>query len=211
MVKAMTVARTKRPHQRSASTAWTIYTNTWNERDHNSCFCNVILMPERSWKPPVPQLSLVFRLYNRTGSNLLDQFYESYLQHVFNITFPHHVGGPDMKGQRRFRRTCDGAAAVSLDDFMKMMPSRVETQMRWDWDLIPAMWILWFATQVNLGVSLSTNRMLQASAAEERNESSIGAATAKIYDILWNGEYLRQDGAKVLIPGDVTKILQAVG
>jgi len=38
--------------------------------------------------------------------------------------------------------------------------------------------------------------MLQASAAEERNESSIGAATAKIYDTLWNGEYLRKDGAK---------------
>ena len=78
--------------------------------------------------------------------------------------------------------------------------------MRWNWDLVPATWSLWFATQVNLGVSLSMQRVMRAGAAEERNDKGIGAAAAKIYDLLWNGEYLRSHGVKVPIRGDVTNI-----
>ena len=110
-------------------------------------------------------------LHLRTGSNLLDQFYGSYLPRAINLTFPHYVGGPDLVGKPRFRRTYDGAAALNLDACMKMLPSRVETQFRRDWDLVPATWSLWFATQVNLGVSLSMTRVMCAGSAEERNET----------------------------------------
>ena len=147
----------------------------------------------------------------RTGSKLLDQFYGSYIPRVFNLTLPWYVGGPDLVGRPRFRRASNDAPAVSLDAFTKMLPSRVESQMRWDWDLVPATWSLWFATKVNLGVSLSMQRVLRAGEAEERNEKGIGAAAAKIYDLLWKGSYIRADGAKVPINGDVSKILSAVG
>ena len=52
---------------------------------------------------------------------------------------------------------------------------------------------------------------IRAGEAEERNEKGIGAATAKIYDLLWNGHYIRSDGRKMEIRGDVSKILSAVG
>ena len=66
--------------------------------------------------------------------------------------------------------------------------------------------------QVNLGASLSMRRSLRrAGEAEERDEKSIGHASAKIYDLLWNGEYMRPDGSRAQINGDTSKILQAVG
>ena len=120
----------------------------------------------------------------RTGSNLLDQFQGEYIPRVFNLTLPWHVGGPDLVGRPRFRRSSKDAPALTLDAFTQMLPSRVESQIRWDWDLVPATWSLWFATKVNLGVSLSINRVLKAGEAEERNENAIGAATAKLYDLL---------------------------
>ena len=46
---------------------------------------------------------------------------------------------------------------------------------------------------------------------EGRNEKAIGMDTSKIYDLLWNGEYIRHDGKKVAINGDVSMILSAVG
>ena len=136
---------------------------------------------------------------------LLDQFNGSYIPRVFHLTLPWYVGGPDLVGRPRFRRSSDDAPVLTLDAFTQMLPSRVESQMRWDWDLVPATWSLWFATKVNLGVSLSMRRVMRAGEAEERNEKGIGAATAKIYDLLWNGHYIRSDGADIEVCGDVSK------
>ena len=130
----------------------------------------------------------------KTGSALLDQFYGYYIPRVFNVTIPWFVGGPDLYNRQRFRRSSRDAPALSLGSFTRMIPKRVETQTRWDVEIVPAIWSLYFATQVNLGVSLSMRRLIRAGEAEERNEKAIGMDTAKIYDLLWNGEYKRQDG-----------------
>ena len=53
--------------------------------------------------------------------------------------------------------------------------------------------------------------MLRAGEAEERDEQSIGRAAAKIYDILWDGEYTRVDGRRVPVHGDTSKLLEAHG
>ena len=127
----------------------------------------------------------------RTGSNLIDQFQGHYVPRVFNMTLPWLVGGPDIRGRERFRRCADNAPAVTLDMFTQMLPRRVEAQIRWDWDLVPAVWSLAFSTKVNTGATLSIKRILRPGAMEEgdhTDEKSIGEAAAQIYRVLWAGD-----------------------
>jgi hypothetical protein len=147
----------------------------------------------------------------RTGSKLVDQFQGSYIPRVFNLTFPWLVGGPDLRGREKYRRLSDDAPEVTLDAFTRMLPRRVETQIRWDWDLLPAVWSLSFASKVNLGTSLAIRRVLRAGETEELREREIGEAAAKIYKLLWEGEYVRADGVRQKIQGDTAKILDAIG
>ena len=147
----------------------------------------------------------------KTGSKLVDQFQGSYIPRVFNMTLPWFVGGPDLKGRERFRRISDDAPEVSLNTFTRMLPRRVEAQIRWDWDLIPSVWSLNFATMVNTGASLSIQRTLQRGHGEESQEKAIGEAAANIYKLLWDGEYRRADGSRQPIHGDTAKIMDAIG
>ena len=111
-------------------------------------------------------LSTISTVQLQTGSNLIDQFHTSYIPRVFNMSLPWCVGGPDFPRQKNWRRRCDDtidAPAVSLDMYTEMMSSRVEANIRWDWDLNPALWSLSFASKVNLGVSMSIKRCLRRS------------------------------------------------
>ena len=99
----------------------------------------------------------------RTGSTLIDQFNTSYIPRVFSLTLPWCVGGPDFPNQPRYRRVFEDAPAVSLDTFTAMIPARCEYQMRADWDIVPGIWSLAFATKVNLGAAMSLQRALRRS------------------------------------------------
>ena len=70
-----------------------------------------------------------------------------------------------------------------------MIPARCEYQLRADWDLNPGLWSLSFATKVNLGVSMSIQRALRHGGEGEDVSHNIGASTARIYKLLWDGEY----------------------
>ena len=147
-----------------------------------------------------------------TGSKWEDQFCGSYIPRVFNLTIPWYVGGPDLKDKARFRRSSSDTPPLTLTDFTKMIPQRVESQLRWDWDLVPAIWSLWFASAVNMSKSLSMMRaMTRAAEVEEPNEKAIGAVAAKIHEFLHSGVYMRSDGVKFPIRGDITKLPLAIG
>ena len=151
-------------------------------------------------------LSSISELSIRTGSKLLDQFQTNYIPRVFNMTLPWCVGGPDFPGQPRTRRKFDDAPTLSLDAFTSMMAARVEAQIRWDWDLNPGLWSLSFASKVNLGVSMSLQRsMRRAEEAPGHTDAAIGKAAARIYELLWEGEY-EEGGRRRAIRGDVSKI-----
>ena len=85
----------------------------------------------------------------KTGSNLIDQFKTDYLPRVFNVTLPYAVGGPDFRKQERFRRKFEDSRPVFLPDYDNMMPHRCEAQIRLDWDFLPGVRSLAFATKVN--------------------------------------------------------------
>ena len=121
------------------------------------------------------------------------------------------VGGPDLRGRERFRRHSEDAPALSLEAFTRMLPRRVEAQIRWDWDLVPSVWSLNFATQVNTGASLSIQRTLRAGAGEETQEREIAQAAASVYRLLWEGEYVRKDGKRQRVQGDAANIVDAIG
>ena len=96
--------------------------------------------------------------------------------------------------------------------FTEMMANRVEANIRWDWDLNPALWSLSFASKVNLGVSMSIKRCLRRSyESEQANERNIGEATARIFQLLRNGDYLDGAGRRCKVSGDVSKITQIIG
>ena len=147
----------------------------------------------------------------RTWSILVDQLQGSYIPRVFNLTLPWFVGGPDLRGRERFRRRSEDAPALSLDAFTRMLPRRVEAQIRWDWDLVPSVWSLNFATQVNTGASLSIQRTLRAGGGEATQEREIAEAAANVYRLLWEAEYVRKDGKRQRVQGDTAKIVDAIG
>jgi len=120
----------------------------------------------------------------RTGSNLIDQFQGSYIPRVHNLTLPRYVGGPDLYGRPRWRRQFKEAPPVHLNSYTSMMAQRVEAQIRWDWDLLPSIWSLCFATQVNLGISLAIRKALQRGSEADESHQHIGHAAAKICIIM---------------------------
>ena len=97
----------------------------------------------------------------QTGSTLREQFESSYVARVFQLSLPWCVGGPDLPGRKRWRRVYEDAPTLSLDAFTAMMAERVESNIRWDWDLNPGLWSLAFASKVNLGVAMSIQRCLR--------------------------------------------------
>ena len=157
-------------------------------------------------------LSTISEIQLQTGSDLIDQFHTSYVPRVFNMSLPWCVGGPDFPRQKRWRRCFHDAPEVTLDMFTEMMANRVEANIRWDWDLNPALWSLSFASKVNLGVSMSIKRCLRRSDESEQTSAiNIGAATARIFQLLRNGDYLDGAGRRCKVSGDVSKITQIIG
>ena len=146
-----------------------------------------------------------------TGSNLIEQFKSSYIPRVFCMTFPHCVGGPDFPQQPRDRRRFDDAPAVSLHTFTAMIAARCEYQFRADWDLNPGLLSLSFATKVNQGMSMSIQRALRQGAHSIEDDLKAGEAAARIYTLLWKGEYFDVAGRRHQIAGDITKIPYAIG
>ena len=127
------------------------------------------------------------------------------------MTSPHCVGGPDFPQQPEDRRRFDDAPAVSLHTFTEMMAARCEYQFRADWDLNPGLLSLSFATKVNQGMSMSIQRALRRGAHSIEEDLKAGEAAARIYTLLWKGEYLDVAGRRHQIAGDITKIPYAIG
>lgn len=148
----------------------------------------------------------------QTSSSLMNQFQSSYIPRVFNLSLPWCVGGPDFPHQKRWRRCYEDAPAVSLDMFTEMMSTRVEANIRWDWDMNPALWSLSFASKVNQGAAMSIKRCLRRSTdVETQGDKNIGQATARILLLLEHGSYIDNVGRVCKVRGDVSKITQMIG
>ena len=52
-----------------------------------------------------------------------------------------------------------------------MTVARVESQFRWDWDLVPGAWSLNFASEVNTSMTLSINRAMKRGGADEMTDN----------------------------------------
>jgi len=148
-----------------------------------------------------------------TSSSLLGQFKSEYPARVFHTSLPWCAGGPDFGKNRNPRRAKDEDAPVlSVAAYTNLTASRVEYNIRSDWDLLPAMWSLNFASKVNTMVSLSIQRCLQrgAGALDRLSDREISLATERIYEMLWKGE-CDFGGQRVKINGDMNKLSFAVG
>ncbi len=141
-------------------------------------------------------LSQFSTLSLQTGSNLMSQSESSYIPRVFCTTLPWCVGGPDFKGSS-WRRVGE-ATIVSLDAYTAMMASRCEYQIRADWDFNPGLFSQAFASKVNLGQSMSIQRALRRGAHGPEADPEIGAATVRIYKLLWEGEYTNAAGQRTI-------------
>ena len=70
------------------------------------------------------------------------------------------MGGPDFRGTARRRRCFDDSPMLELCAYTTMMARRVEAQVRWDWDLLPGLQSLSFASRVNQSVGISLSKSL---------------------------------------------------
>ena len=148
-----------------------------------------------------------------TSSTLLGQFKPDYPARVFHASLPWQAGGPDFYKDKNPRRRADEAAPdMPLDTFTCMNASRVEYNIRADWDLLPALWSLNFSSQVNTMLGMSIRRCLSRGAASEAHitDRSISLATARIYKMLWEGE-CEINGQRSRIKGDLNKLPHAIG
>ena len=150
-----------------------------------------------------------------TGSSLLQQFTSDYPACVFHTSLPWCTGGPDFDardGHNPRREKDPDAPHLRLPSFTSMLASRVEYNIRSDWDLLPGIWSLNFASQVNTMVSMSIKRCLRrgAAAVDGLSDTQISLATARIYEILWKGE-CEMHGTRSRINGDMSKLPFAVG
>jgi len=91
------------------------------------------------------------------------------------------------------------------------MASRVEYQIRADWDFQPGLFSLAFASRVNLGQPMAIKRALRRGAGEEETDESIGQAAIRIYNLLHTGEYEDALGRRVPVRGDILKITKIIG
>ena len=151
----------------------------------------------------------------QTGSDLLAQFNTEYIPKVFNLTLPRQVGGPDFpgSGQQRWRRRFDDAPQLTLSCYTSMLAKRVEAQVRWDWDLVPGLHTLSFASKVNQSVGIGLARGLKRleDANEEASDTHIGLAMKRLYELLYTGEYLDDLGKRRQIKGDISKLHKVLG
>ena len=97
-----------------------------------------------------------------TSSTLMDQFKPEYPARVFHASLPWCAGGPDFGKNRNPRRAKDeDAPALPIEEYTNMIASRVEYNIRSEWDLLPGMCTLNLASKVNTTVSLSLQRCLR--------------------------------------------------
>ena len=69
-----------------------------------------------------------------------------------------------------------------------------------------------FATDVNRKVSMSINRALQKGSVDDScSAQQLGVATARIYKLLWEGQYLDSKGKRVDLKGDISQISEIIG
>ena len=95
-----------------------------------------------------------------------------------------------------------------------MCARRVEAQTRWDWDLNPGLWSLAFASKVNASLSMAYNKCLQRLKYldEDDQKLGVGEAAARIYKLLWEGEYWDDaKGRRVQIKGQVSQLMKVIG
>ena len=177
----------------------------------------------------------------QTGSTMLSQHHPQYLGFANPFTLPVAVGGYDMSGKKRWRRPINSVleeerdatntsrqplhletslfrsqlqvepAKVKLYDVTRGMPRRIEGQYRRHWAFVPTLWNLYFREQVNLGVGLSAGTKMLASAPQEDIEQDAAMAAAELYKHLQSGHYRTQNGKRMKIDGDMTKLRFAEG
>ena len=150
-----------------------------------------------------PYASLTVHQYGQRIDTWFVQLREQYVEHVF---------APGELGATLDAATGEIRKALSVESYTNMTASRVEYNIRSDWDLLPGMWTLNFASQVNTMVSLSLQRCLQRGAGmqDRITDRDISLATERIYNMLWQGE-CEINGQRVQINGDLSKLPHAVG
>ena len=102
---------------------------------------------------------------------------------------------------------------MDLSTYVAMLGKRVEAQVRWDWDLSPGLHSLDFASKVNTSLGIGYRKGMQKleEASQTPDDSRIGLAMKKLYDLLQTGEYLDDHNARRPIKGDVTKLHKVIG
>ena len=146
----------------------------------------------------------------KTGSDLIDQWKSEYLCSAMPFALALPVGGYDVRGQGRWRRSED-AAPVKLEDLVKGLPRRVEAQFRRHWWFILALWNLYFRERVNFSQHLSMRHKQDLSAPMSFDDQDAARAAKRIYHRLEAGTFTDASGARRPIAGDTSKVYFADG
>ena len=113
--------------------------------------------------------------------------------HPFTMTVA--VGGYDVPHQKRWRCPEDDevqypACKVRLFDITRGLPQRIEGQFRRHWGFTPALWNLYFRSELNLSISLSVKQQTVKATPGEPQAEDAAMVAAALLDKLNHGHYV---------------------
>ena len=210
-VKDVAVDKAATPAERTASTArWkrdlerTRPLLLYAQRDSDSNK-NVLAARAQAWDETQ-------KMNIATSSTLIPQFLPTYIPRVFHLALPYMVGGPDFKGQTHPRRKNDPHSPdIMLARWLQMIACNCLTSIRWDWDLIPGAWSLFFASQVNTSMTLGFKRAMRRGNVDEVTDSMLQDNLKNLYHKLVEAEFMDSTGHRRSVNGDVTKMHKIIG
>lgn len=143
---------------------------------------------------------------NITMGEARNQFEATFFLTAYAFLFPFSVGAPDLKFQKRDRRT--GPRVDFSDDWCPTLMQRAEGQFRRDLTLPFALWNLTFRTVINVGHNLYS---IKRAAAEGSSYSAADFATAaENISMCLAGTFITASGIKLKVNGDLRKLRTAL-
>ena len=147
-------------------------------------------------------------LVAKTSVDLVDQWRSEYMALAFPFSIPRVVGGADYPHKRRFRRHPD-AAVLSPWECTRMHARRVESNIKSDWNLVPAQRNLTTKWDALCGDDVACKHTVDRDKAGNVLSAELVDSATKLYEKLAKGYWLDSQGKRRKINHDFTKLQYA--
>ena len=150
-------------------------------------------------------LDKLSKIVAKTEIGLVDQWNSEYTALAFPFSLPRVVGGADYPRRPRARRHQD-AAVLTPWKFCKAYAARIESNIKSDWNLVPATRNLTTKWEALCGDDVACKHRVNMETAGNVHSAELATAATKLYEKLAKGFYTDAKGKRRNINNDFTKL-----